>query len=687
METDGKRTPEGESNKTPMEIIAGAVSDLGAMETARRLSGVEAEAKADKERRFGDMMGAEFVEARRKLKLREAALGRKMTNGEKITELDDEAGYLSKFVDALDTAGLDPEKDKEEVDEFRRWCLVEEDKKLRVGQQPTPTREETPPIRRAEPEVERESEFTPDEERQVIQNCLDQVFVFQRSNSDEVRKWLLGKEGFIATTLRHGKETPLSDSLREKIDRLGLDNWIGMRNTIGHWIALKDVEEVKPSTLSTALFMDPKTEQFFANSKCMLPDKDERGNPILREVDLGTEISLAMKKIREHFESGVDANGRPILVEYWRLVPDLDAKGELYKELGLNRYVGETAFTLLLSYQMLTDTSAEDFFIMMVDQAKGRVRKYKVNESRDAFVRMMIQRDLEEGKTPFTRLSGDEFFTKRRETEDRLARLIPAQLVPTGLSGDGEARLRAGDWLKWRVNENYYTRNSLDTAKVNREEGGLKPATDQGTRLDMMRSALEVLTLMKEIQDSATDIGKLSLVVGKLYSHMTGSFGDAYWLGPNATVPASFSFRDENGNLHDIPLNEWASRTMMGVSKVFLHSHSVVDHVCSKPWDMKQLANNAEQIFRIEVQSGKTSFVGMDKTKFGEHRKEMVRFVDRLWKNGWELIDKINSKARPENYPRWYQQGVSPSEGVIEAAEKSKGNIGLWMRKKKELKL
>lgn len=532
-----------------------------------------------------------------------------------------------------------------------------------------------------------ESDFTLEEERLVIQNCLDQVFIFGRSNSYEITKALLGKEGFIATRLRNGKETPLSRSLMEKIDRLGLDNWIGMKNTVGHWISLRDVEEVKTGTLSTALFMDPKTEYFFANNKCMLPYEDENGNPTLKEVDLGSEISLAMKKIREHFESGVNAEGKPILVEYWRLIPDLDAKGDLYKELGLNKYIGETAFALLLSYQMLTDTSAEDFFIMMVNQAKGRTRKYKINEGRDPYVRMMIQEDMARGEVPFTALKGDEFLVKRKETEDRIAMLIPAQLIPTGLSGDGEAHLRTGDWLRWRVNTDLFSRNSLDTAKVRKEMDKLRPATDQGTRLDMMRSALTALTLMKEIQDPAADITKLNSIVGKLYSHMTGSFGDAYWLGPNMTVPADFSFKDERGNLHDMPLGEWVSRTMMGVDEAFMYTHSVVDHMNPKPWDMWQFSTNAEQIFRNEVQSGKASLVGMDKTKFREHRREMLGFIDRLWNYSWDLIDKINGKARPDKYPKWYQQGVSPQEGVIEAAAKSKGSLGLWTRKKQSLRL
>ncbi|HSV94570.1 MAG TPA: hypothetical protein VLH94_01130 [Spirochaetia bacterium] len=544
--------------------------------------------------------------------------------------------------------------------------------------------------------------FTEEEEYRIIQECYNLVFERGKNNPDEVKNAILSSSGIIAVDLGRGKDPVISNALVERINKLGIENWANMRNVFAHWAQFKDTEEIKESTLTPGLFISEDAEAFFANKQCELPAKLDAGGRLINgegglvTVDLGVEISRAMRELRKHFAEGLlDDRGRPQLVEYWGLVGDLGEKAKLYKSLNLNKYVAETAFALLTSYQMLTDTSAEDFLAMMVNQAKTRVRKYKISEERDPFVRMLIQEDLSNGIKPFTRCSGDELFEKREETERRMAALVSNQLIPTGLSGEGERRLERGDWLKWRVNENLFSSNQLATAKITRDTDNIKPATDQATRLVMMKSALTVLNTMKEIVDPSTDIAKLESLKGKLYRHMTGSFGDAYWLGSNATVPASFAFsnvRQERGRIvveeaHDMPIQEWISRCMMGVDKAFLYTHSFVDSENPKPVEMKVFAEMAEQLFKNEVQSTKPTFFGMHSEKYREHRKEMLNFIDRLWNQSYDLIDKINRNANPSSYPVWYQQGVSVFDSIKEIAKKADGQIGDWDRRKRHSNL
>lgn len=586
--------------------------------------------------------------------------------------------------------------------------------------------------------------FSKEEEYLIIKRCYDLVFIGQARQPEDINKAILDAAGIVVRDLGRPKDPVLDPKLVERMNALGLENWIDMRNVFAHWAEFKGKEEVKENDLNSGMFMDVTTEAFFANKECEIPAKlDANGNLVngedgLVKVDLGKEIGAAMKIIRHHFADGLrDAKGRPQLVEYWRLIGDQPEKANLYKSLNINKYIGETAFALLTSYQMLTDTSAEDFMSMMVDQADTRAKKYKISEERDAFARMIVMLDMAKGKVPFTRETGDAFFNRRKETIDALARLLPAQLIPTGLSGDGMAQLERGNWLKWRVNENLYSRNQVDAAKIalnpvqlqfdaqtekimelenrvsqmSQEEyeeledlkaehardairlapllEKVKPATDQGTRIDMMRSALTVLETMKAIVDPSSDINKLESLKGKLYRHMTGSFGDAKWL-IDGKVPAAFSFLEADGTRRDIPLNEWISRTMMGVDKAFLYTHSIVDHKCTKPWEMKVFAQNAEQLFRNEVQSSKGTFLGQEKSIQNEHKKDMKKFIDTLWDYSYDLIDVLeNPNNGPEKYPKWFMMGVSVDQNVKEVVKKAYADMSLssWDIAKKRLGL
>lgn len=707
------KTPDpNEIGKLLDDVAAQAEQDriLGATPTERGIASMEIETDPEDENvRFVELMGgagSPVMLARTSMEGMILA-GKKMTNAARFKALGGQ--YPTAYQEAIWKAkiNLDTEEGKGQAGRLARWCLLEEEKKTddrprgvaeRTRKvEAIPVLKEASTTRRVEAVRKvKENEFSLDEERQIIQNCLDQVFIQGRSNVYEVIKGLLGKEGYIAVKLKHGKEVPLSDELNKMIDSLGLDNWIAMKNLVGHWADFKGMEEIKPSSLTSRLFMDEYTEQFFAHAKCVLPYKNkETGKPELRPVDLGEEISKAMKKMREYFEGSVDVGGNPVPEdqqkpkEYWIYIgADLAQKEQLYTDLGLNRYVAETAFSILLSYQMLTDTSSDDYLSMMVQQARSRIKKYGISEDRDAFVRMLVQSDMAEGKRPFTSYSGEELKQKKKEMENRLAKLIPNQMIPTGLSGEGMAHLKQGDWLKWRVDENLYTRTKMEIAKAKGEE--IIPATDQGTRLTMMQSALDVLTLIKEIQSPESDISKLAGLTSKLYRHVKANLGDAHWLIDEdgvLKVPADISPLAENGQKRPMELREWVSRTMLSVDEMFLYTHSIVDHKNGKPLEMGALAENAEKLFTIEVQSEKGSFVGMSEIMKREHRNELVKFVDRLWRNCYDLTDKINRDARPEKYPVWYRQGTSASSAIAEVAKKARISIGNWLTVKRRLHL
>ncbi len=560
-----------------------------------------------------------------------------------------------------------------------------------------------PGVVKNEDDKKKDRDFTEEEELAIIQNCLDQVFVEGKRSLYEIKKALLGGEGFIAVNLKHGEEVPLDNELLEKIAALGLDHWARVRDTVGRWAELKNTEEIKPSTLSSGMFLDQGSEKALANGRCYLPYKNEEtGKMELREVDLGTEISKAMKIMREWFEGSINENGestdpdRRIPREYWYLVgADLATKEEFYSKLKLNRYIGEAAFSLMLSYQMLTDTSTEDFMLMMVQQAKSRPNKYKINEERDPFCRMLVQEDMVKGEKPFTLFSGEEWKRRKAILENRLAKMLPSQLIPTGLSlgerdqslgmSEGEIHLRAGDWLKWRANENMFTRAQYEGASKEDK----KPATDQDTRLAMMQSALVVLMLIKEVQNPNSDIDKYNEMTGRLYSHVNASFRDAGWLiikGVDTFVPADFSPLNENGEKEDMELREWVSRTMLTCGEMFMYTHSIADHKNPKPLDMWSFSQNAERILMFEPQSEKGSFIGMSERKRIPHRQEFIAYVDKLWDNCWEVIDAVNGKRKPDQYPKWILSGVSARQNVEDAAKKSSGSLSLWNRTKRNIK-
>jgi hypothetical protein len=604
---------------------------------------------------------------------------------------------------------------------------------------PTKQREKTKkPVAPEEPKKtvengggKKEEIFNEREMYTIVKKCFDMVFddPNKKSSLGEVMGSLYSISGVISSDLGRGKDPVLSLETIKRIENLGIENWSNVRETIANWASLKKVEEIKEGTLTEDLFMGEFAEDFFAHKTCELPGKMEGGRLVNGEVELvkvemQPEVSDAMKKIRKHFAESMGTDGRPMLVEYWGMIGDPTEKQRLYEELNINKYIGETAFTLLISYQMLTDSSAEDIMGTMVRPPETKVRKYKVSEERDSFVRMMMVDEIAKGEEPFTRLSGSERSIKMDEMAKKVAQIVPSQLIPTGFSGEftdevlteeeqrkyseaGAYHLDKGDWLKWRVDKNLYSANQYNSALIAYNqtlalgnvanpaelaflEAKVKPATDQGTRLTQMRSALTILNTMKTIQAPESNIGNLEELKGKLYRHMTGSFGDNGWLKKREvdgvlTVPAAFCFRDMNGRLADMPLQEWISRAMMGMDKVFLYSHSIVDSENPKPLAMNVIAEYARQLFKSEVQSGKPTFFGMEKGTAVEHRKDMLKFIDKLWNRCYDLIYPIARDTNPNRYPKWWDQRVKPLPEIVKMATESRQYVGLWDGFKKEL--
>lgn len=248
---------------------------------------------------------------------------------------------------------------------------------------------------------------------------------------------------------------------------------------------------------------------------------------------------------------------------------------------------------------------------------------------------------------------------------------------------EGEIHLREGDWIKWRVRE-FFTRSELDMTTVKENK---KQANDNDSRLAMMQSGLAVLLLIKEIQDPSSGVDKMESLLGRLYAHVTGSLGDAYWLEDHdgvLCVPAELSPRNEEGKKEAMELKKWVSRIMLSTAEGFLFSHSICDHKNPKPMDMGQLAEVAERLFMFEPQTEKASYVGMSPVASKEQRIELMSFVDTLTKEAWKLIEVIDKT--PDKYPSWYKIGVSASRDIKEIAKKSQPYYGSWPRLSKRLR-
>jgi|GEM_PF-5748320 hypothetical protein len=525
-----------------------------------------------------------------------------------------------------------------------------------------------------------ETVFSEEEEAKIIQQCLNLIFIQSVESEQKLRKSLL--EDYIQEELRPGEDVHYSRRLIEKMDKLKLSNWIDMRNTVSYWGEFKNTEDIVPSTITKKLFLDPTTENFFAIGVCEIPFKN--GNSVkLRRVDMGKEIGSAMRKLHSFFESGPD---------YWLYVnSESSERAKLYEEQGIDsKYVGEAAFSLLLTYQMLTKYSKEDYLGMMVSQSPGRIRRY-TKSGDDAFVRMLVQDDLANRGDLFKSSDTDKRDSDIERTKIMLRNLLSDQLIPTGLSNGGEEALENGTWPVWR-NEKYYPASQIGIDRAAGKEA--KKANDQETRIAMMKSALNILQGIKDLQKPDTNVSQLGLLVGKLYAHVNGSLRDANWLDkadPNnpeseLLLPAEMCFSDPNNpeRMKACTPKDWVSRNMLAVCEMVVYSHSIVDHMNPKPWSSFDFVNNVEQMFSIDAQSDKPFFIGMDSETRKRYRMDLLNYADKIWSYSYEIAEKVRKSGNNPNgffnkFPSWWSNKVSVNADVYKVAANFREAGGKWL--------
>ncbi len=293
-----------------------------------------------------------------------------------------------------------------------------------------------------------EMEFADDLKEWVREFCLESVFERNAQNYHNVLNLLVGPGGALNTekNIPLDKLELLKPEIQKIVEELGLDNFISIRNTISEWDSIKKLEEITSSALKSALFVPEYTEKWFEG------DYDKGGIRIGDKMvvlpgengvakNMQEEVSEAILKLKNFFDNN----------DYWEGFVGVaqDKKANLYKQLGLNKYVGEVAFAMGMSNLIFTDTKGTslDPFLFMVHGDTKRRKARDVAVDREATARAYVQYQMaNNNRTP----SPDEI-------EVWLSQHFPSHLIPTGLSGDGASALENGSWLGWRVPENLYS--------------------------------------------------------------------------------------------------------------------------------------------------------------------------------------------------------------------------------------
>ncbi len=536
--------------------------------------------------------------------------------------------------------------------------------------------------------------FTEEEKARIIKQAYDAVFIDGAYGRANVYQTFFGDLGFLRTKLGKAKDDSGRTSLEvtQIIDKLEIDNWIAVRENIKSWNGLANKEEVTPSVLTESLFLPDEVESFFAQDLsspdgkryCQIPEPHPDGRIEILNVEMESAVSDAMKRIKGFFDGtwapnpvdlagpGVSGNGERS--EYWGYVgADVVQKAALYKSLGINKYVGEVAFSTLLSHNMLTETSSDDIFLMMVDSATKRPGNYRVNEARDPFVRMRVQE---------VRSSGGSMPTKE-ELSNWVAKKLPRHMIPTGLTGNGRAALSSGHWLQWRVNEDMYSYSNRIT-DVAAGVVDAKPATDPAARLVLMRDALDVLMAIKEVANPTSDLDKLEGIMSKVLKWARADLAGVGWAkaepGGRKIINKEFCLEDENGNTSDTESFDWGGKIMLTLAEAFLYTHSFADRENKKPWDLDTFGEKAKEILSLEVQSEKGTYIGLSLNKENKisEKVEYIKFVDRLWKdmkslcNATSVVNQtirglfsLSPSAPTIKLPQWYSTKVPLSPDIL----------------------
>ena len=592
-----------------------------------------------------------------------------------------------------------------------------------------------------------EMDFADDLKEWVREFCLESVFERNAQNYHNVLNLLVGPGGALNTekNIPLDKLELLKPEIQKIVEELGLDNFISIRNTISEWDSIKKLEEITSSALKSALFVPEYTEKWFEG------DYDKGGIRIGDKMvvlpgengvakNMQEEVSEAILKLKNFFDNN----------DYWEGFVGVaqDKKANLYKQLGLNKYVGEVAFAMGMSNLIFTDTKGTslDPFLYMVHGDTKRRKARDVAVDREITARAFVQYQMaNNNRTP----SADEI-------EVWLSQHFPSHLIPTGLSGEGTSALENGNWLEWRVRENLYSgaQRAIDVtyetnkdywirianggfsvggdvinwteaevqAEYNRrkrrtvigakgrliedgikldaqkaiekkkdkewkglvnavtESGEVHIATDTETRVLEMQTALDLLTALKDALKIESDIDKIGVLKSKCLIHWKTSMKAAGFVDGNDMIDKEFSFIPGNKQSVD----EWVSSAVTTACESFLHSHSIADFKNSKPWDMKILAEKAEQILATDVQTPDIQaylWMGKDSEKTEPlltNKKQYLRYVDSLWDDCFDVIQKLIKNVDPKSYPKWWGAGVNAQRAIVEIARKSDPFRALW---------
>lgn len=511
-----------------------------------------------------------------------------------------------------------------------------------------------------------EMDFPDDLKEWIREYCLESVFERSENNYRTILNKLVNREGALYTekNISIDKIELLKPQIQEIVEELGLDNFISIRNTISEWDSIKKLEEITSSALKSALFVPEYTEKWFEG------DYDKSGDRIGDKivilpgengvaVNIQEEVSEAILNLKNFFDNN----------DYWEGFVGVaqDKRANLYKQLGMNKYVGEVAFAMGMSNLIFTDTKGTslDPFLYMVHGDTKRRKARDVAVDREITARAYVQYQMANyNRTP----SADEI-------EVWLSQHFPSHLIPTGLSGEGASALENGNWLEWRVRENLYSgsQRAIDvTYETNKDywiriaNGGFSVGGDvinwteaevqaeynrrkrrtvigakgrlaeDGIKSDAQKAIekkkdKEWKGLVSAVTESgevhiATDTETRVLEMQTALDLLT-ALKDALKIESDIdklgvlkskclihwkTSMKAAGFVDGNDMIDEefsfIPGNkqsvdEWVSSAVTTACESWLHGHSIADFKNPKPLEMKIIAEKAEQILATDVQT------------------------------------------------------------------------------------
>lgn len=566
--------------------------------------------------------------------------------------------------------------------------------------------------------------LTKEEQDRVIDYCYKQIFEMGEKsayNAEAVIRSLVNPDGFIVTELGKSRGNIDRDTLNI-IKELGLDNWIGVRETLRSWDKLRNTEEVTGGSLNEGLFTSDYVEKFFAGivqpdgsilpRKMKVPEIKE-GKLVIEDIpDIEVAVSKAMVDLRKFFEGKEPItlkSGRVITgggVDHYNIIQSREQREQIYDMLEINKHVAEVAFTELTSHLMLTEFSADDIFLMMVDRTKKEIKLYNIMGNKSPAVRTAVHSLQTAG------WSHDRLFTENRKLtpevqtviENWLSHSLPRHLIPTGMTGM-EAAFNEGHWLRERVlhlktgaqrstevaalKKVYLegrAENDLSEAEktqLSRAIMNLDKASDTDTRLEMMKRALTVLTGIKDVtakpESGLAELGKLK---ASLLIHYKVNLKSAGWVNNDMTCDPYFDFVSDG--TRPVKEGEWASTAMVAVAKIDMFTKSYADGYCEKPKDMNSLAEMAAQILSQLPQTEEEAYLGFEKSVRVKHRKEFADYFTNLWRDNMTLVNQLklgnqywnllssafSPRTETVKFPDWYNFGVPPKPEILQMMAK-----------------